>query len=421
MHGEQTTLSSHEVGTDFIVEIDLYYPKRLHDAHRFFPLALERMTITREDLSPEMQDKAEVVKPTQSAKLVGTLNHKEKYVVDMRALRLYLKLGMRPGRVYRVVVVSKKAWLKPYIDLCTSKRQTATTKFEKDFWKLMVNCVYGKVMENKRNHSNVKIVLDRIRAMRLLRKPLFKQFEILTEDKALFMMQSSCIKMDKPMYVGFTVLEYSKMLMYELYYEVFSKRYPNQLTLLYTDTDSFIFKITTQNLYDDFAEPQFRDILDNCDYPKDHPLYSEHNKKVLGKIKDETNGLPIRDFVALKAKMHAFRVGNETEKRAKGITRAVVRDNISWVDYYNCLFDSRVQSNIVTNIRSTNHILNTVRTLKLSLSPFDDKRYYLNNIESVPWGHYSIPGTNVQLVPEFEQGDLNWFNLYHDIYRDLSK
>ena len=142
---------------------------------------------------------------------------------------------------------------------------------------------------------------------------------------------------------------------------------------------------------------------------------------MLGKIKDETNGFPIRDFVALKAKMYAFRVGDETEKRAKGITRAVVRDNITWEDYYRCLFDDRVQSNIVTNIRSTNHVLNTVRTLKLSLSPFDDKRYYINSVESLPWGHYSIPGTHVKLIPEFEQGDLDWFNLHHDFYRDLSK
>ena len=131
--------------------------------------------------------------------------------------------------------------------------------------------------------------------------------------------------------------------------------------------------------------------------------------------------MPIQDFVALKAKMYAFRVGGDTTKRAKGITRAVVRDNITWEDYYNCLFDDKIQSNIVTNIRSTNHMINTVRTLKLSLSPFDDKRYYLNSIESVPWGHYSIPDTNVQVIPEYEQGDLNWFHLYHDIYRDLSK
>ena len=194
------------------------------------------MTISREDLSPTMLQKTQIVKQPQTAKLIGTLYHKEKYIVDMRALRLYLRLGMRPGRVHRVVVVNKKPWLKPYIDLCTSKRQTSTNKFEKDFWKLMVNCVYGKAMENKRNHSQVKIILDKIKAMKLLRKPLFKQFQILTEDKALFMLQNACVKMDKPMYVGFTVLEYSKVKMYELHYDVFSKRYPSQLTLLYTDT-----------------------------------------------------------------------------------------------------------------------------------------------------------------------------------------
>ena len=97
-----------------------------------------------------------------------------------------------------------------------------------------------------------------------------------------------------------------------------------------------------------------------------------------------------------------------------------MRGNISWEDYYNCLFDDKVQANIVTNIRSTKHILETVRTLKLSLSPFDDKRYYVNSIQSVPWGHYSIPGTNVQTIPEFEQGEIDWFRLDHEFFRDLS-
>ena len=146
----------------------------------------------------------------------------------------------------------------------------------------MVNCVYGKAMENKHNHSTVKIVLNKLKAMKLSRKPFFEQFQILSEERALFMLQNSRVKMDKSMYVGFTMLEYAKIKMYQLHYEIFSKTYPSKLTVLYTDTDSFIYKIDAYILYDDLAESDSSDILDNCDYPKDHPLYSEKNKKVQG-------------------------------------------------------------------------------------------------------------------------------------------
>lgn len=413
----------HPAGNDleFILEVDIYYPHKLHRVHRMFPLAPEKMIIKKETLGPEMSYISALChQKDKSEKLVGTLHHKKNYVVDSRTLRFYLKHGLKITKIHRVMTVWKKPWLKPYIDLCTSKRQEATSKFDKDFWKFLVNSVYGKTMENKRNHSNVHIVMDRQKAAKLLRKPLFTQYKILTEDKVLFNMRKVSVKMDRPMYVGFTVLEYAKMKMYELHYDLFLKRYAQNIDLLYTDTDSLIYQIRTRDLYKDFEEEIFKFHMDFSDYPEDHPLHSLHNKKVYGKLKDEYNGSIITEFIALKAKMYALKSTEGVKKVAKGITRSVVRDEITWENYHKCLFNDQIHRNIVTNIRAKDHIINTVRLQKLSLTPFDDKRYYRNNVDSLPWGHHDIPGhTDPELIQQLEDSPVNWFNMKHQDYSSL--
>lgn len=279
-------------------------------------------------------------------------------------------------------------WIKPYIDLCTQMRQQATSSFEKDFWKLMVNSFFGESIENKRKYVNVRAVLNQEQLNKCIKNPLYEEFMILDDSKAFVKYRKTRVIMDKPIYLGFTVLELSKLLMYNLHYSVFKPFYGSRLKLVYTDTDSFIYHMETENLYKDFDK--LSDIMDFCDYPKDHPLYSEKNKKVIGKLKDEMHGEPISMVVALKSKLYYLETKNASkqQKRAKGVQRSILRDEITRETYLDCLFDLRVHKHPMRRITSKNHEIIGMEQLKISLSPLDDKRYALDKINTLAFGHF---------------------------------
>ena len=174
------------------------------------------------------------IKWRPSEKLILDLNHKEKYVLHYLNLKLYLELGLELKKVHRVLRFKQSKWLAPYIDLNTKLREKANDKFTQDLLKLFNNAVFGKSCENVRNHVNVKMALTAIQAKNYLKKPLFDEFKILAEDKLIIKMRKSTIKLNKPIIIGFTVLELSKNLMYELYYNILLKKFPKRLQLCYT-------------------------------------------------------------------------------------------------------------------------------------------------------------------------------------------
>ncbi|XP_025017056.1 uncharacterized protein LOC112539083 [Tetranychus urticae] len=270
--------------------------------------------------------------------------------------------------------------------LCTEKRQQANNAFEKDFWKLMINSLYGKSIENKRKHCEVKFLNDRADVIKATRKPLFDQFCILDENRAIAKLRKSKVLLDKPIAVGFSVLEFTKLYMYQLHYDTFKAHYGQKISLVYTDTDSFIYHIQTENLYRDFA--YFANIMDFCDYPKDHFLHSNENKKKLGYLKDETNGDPIIEIIALKSKMYLIRSVNNERKTAKGIQKHVVKSQILRDDYRNCLYNEELYRHTNHELQSKNHIIKAISTEKISLSPLDDKRWAIDNINTHAFGHY---------------------------------
>ena len=134
--------------TGYILEVDLEYPHHLHDLHNDYPLAPESLLITRDMLSPFCKSFKQ--KHCDARKLVPNLQHKTKYIVHYRNLKLYADLGMKITQVHRVLSFSQKPWMKPYIDFNTEKRKHAKNDFEKELFKLLNNAVFGKTMENVR-------------------------------------------------------------------------------------------------------------------------------------------------------------------------------------------------------------------------------------------------------------------------------
>ena len=259
------------------------------------------------------------LKPPESEKLLLTLEDKSNYVVHYRNLQFYLKQGMKLKRVHRVLEFEQECWMEPYIQMNTELRKKSKSDFEKNFYKLMNNSVFGKTMENMRKRVEIKLArsdeTEKIR--KLVASPLHSRFVIFSNDLVGIGMHKSKLLLDKPVYTGMTILDNSKILMYDFFYNELKEQYGPKCELLYTDTDSLLVEIETDDVYKDIEKN--KNLYDTSDYPKEHPLYLNINKKVLGKMKDECNGTPIVECVCLRPKMYSILKADEKNiKKSKG-------------------------------------------------------------------------------------------------------
>ena len=278
-------------------------------------------------------------------------------------------------------------WLEKYITLNTEKRKLAKSTFEKDFFKLCNNSVYGKVLQNDRKRSDIRLVGDQKKAELLLARPEFESYEIINEYLSMIKLRQTSVYWNKPTSVGFCVLELSKLLMYQFHYDYIVKKYGKNATLLFTDTDSLCYEITTPDIYKDMQAD--KDLFDTSDYPKDHPLYSPVNSKVIGKMKDECNGKPPLEFVGLRSKMYSLLLQDDNHKcTVKGVQRAFLKKRVTHQDYLDCLQQQTRTQASFHNIVSKNHNVTTAKITKIGLSAYDDKRFLLRDSpRTLAYGH----------------------------------
>ena len=355
-----------------ILEVDLEYPKHLHDRHNDYPLAPERLVL----------DKVE--------KLVPNLNDKTKYVIHYENIKLYESLGLKITKIHRGIKFEESPWLKKYIDLNTDLRSKANNEFEKDFFKLMNNSVLGKTMENIRNRVDIRLVNSEKKAKKLAAKPNFKHCNIFDENLVAIHMKKTKLVFSKPVYLGMCILDLSKTLMYDFHYNYTKNKFSEKATLLFTDTDSLAYEIETEDFYKDISG-DVREFFDTSNFPKDHASGIEIgcNKKVVGTFKDEAGGKIISEFVGLRAKLYAYKMNEgKEEKRCKGVKKAVVKRSINFEDYKTCLFTGKAKTRTMNVIRSHGHELFTEEVNKIALSANDDKRVILEDgIHTLAHGH----------------------------------
>ena len=356
-----------------ILEVDLTYPENLHDLHNDYPLAPERLTVNKVE------------------KLIPNLNDKTKYVIHHETLKLYLSLGLKLTKIHRGITFEESAWLKPYTDLNTNLRAKAQNDFEKDFFKLMNNSVFGKTMENIRNRVDIRLVTRESQAKKLTCRPNYQHHTIFCENLTAVHMKKVSLKFNKPVYLGMSILDLSKTLMYDFHYNYIKPKYGENAKLLFTDTDSLAYEIETEDFYRDISS-DVKSKFDTSNYPKDHPsgIITGVNKKVIGMFKDEASGKQIAEFVGLRAKLYSYRVEESyEEKKCKGVKKAVIKKTITFNDYKDCLFDSKPAMRKMNVIRSHLHTMYTETVNKIALSPFDDKRLIReDNIHTFAYGHY---------------------------------
>ena len=345
-----------------ILEVDLEYPEELHDLHNEYPLAPERLEINKVE------------------KLIPNLNNKTSYVLHYKNLKLYESLGMKVTKIHRGTKFEESPWLKEYIDMNTNLRAKAKNEFEKDFFKLMNNSVFGKTMENIQKHVYIKLVNNnKKQAKKLAAKPNFERCTIFDENFIVIHMKKTCIVYDKPVYLGMCILDLSKTLMYDFHYNYIKKKYGEKAKLLLTDTDSLTYEIETEDFYKDISE-DVEAKFDTSNFSKNHPSgipVGLNNNLVIGKFKDECGDKIMQEFVGLRAKLYSYKMyeGDEAMK-CKGVKQFVVHDEITFIDYKDCLFGGLAdgkQMRTMNVIRSHRYEVYTEQVNKIALSSSDDK------------------------------------------------
>ena len=194
---------------------------------------------------------------------------------------------MRLTKIHRVLKFKQSDWMKKYIDFNTKKRKNEDNDFEKDFFKLMINSVYGKSMENLRKRINVRLINNAKDFLKYTNRPTYITHKIFGKDYAAIHKIKSILMLNKPIYVGFTVLELSKWLMYDFHYNFIKKNI--NAKLLFTDTYSLTYEIKSENAYEEFFK--WKGLFDFSNYSKDPKFFDDANKKVISKMKDEFGGL----------------------------------------------------------------------------------------------------------------------------------
>ena len=269
----------------YFLEVDLEYTNKVHELHNNYPLAPEKLAVSSDILSKYCKGIADEyeIKVGDVTKLIPNLGNKTKYVLHYRNLQLYLSSGMKLTKIYRVLKFKQSDWMRKYIDFNTEKRKNAANDFEKDFLKLMINSVYGKSMENLRKRINVRLVSNEKDFLKYMSRPTCITHKLFDKDYAAIHEIKPVPMLNKPIYVGFTVLELSKWMMYDFHYN-FIKNNLNA-ELLFTDTDSLTYEIKLENVYEDFFK--WKDLFDFSNHSKDSKFYDDTNEKVIGKIKDD--------------------------------------------------------------------------------------------------------------------------------------
>lgn len=375
---------SDESDFGYILEVDLAYPEYLHNAHSDLPFAVEKFTPPG----------------AKNPKLIANLYDKFNYVIHYVHLKECLKNGLIIRKIHRVLTFKQQNFLQKYIDLNTRLRQASTSDFEKDFFKLLNNAIFGKTIENKRKQANIKLVTNwngsninnktnkKLSAEKMIAKPNLKNITVFSENLVAVHLSPEKIVLDRPIYIGFTVLEYAKQHLYKFHYDFIKNKYKNKARLCYTDTDSLLYFIRTEDFYQDMKNEIDKFDTSNFDVNNCFNI-PRINAKIPGLFKDELGGDIITEFTGLRAKLYCIKSKKIQIKKAKGVSKTITKRLT--LHHYNSTLNSDVSYKSKMNmIKSIKHSLYTQEVNKLILNRNDDKRQILpNNIETLPWGHCS--------------------------------
>ena len=381
-----------EIG--FILEVDLEYPRDLHDKHFDFPVGPVNQDINFNQLSPYAKACLQNLRNVESysaKKLIASFETKRNYVIHFANLKYYLELGLKLLKIHSGFSFRQKKCFESYVKYCTEKRKNSVSRFQGSTYKTLSNSLFGKTMESKRDRLKCRFVMNRSFCEKYISESNSTSFKILNQKLVCIFEKQRNILMDKPIAIGFTILERAKLLMYELYYSKIKPKFAFT-RCLYTDTDSLLLFV--KKFEKDYGRDSFeiiKDLMDFSNYPSSHQLYSCERKNQLGFIKNELPVSPLFQFVGLRSKTYCIEtLNNEIIRKAKGVSYNY-QNTISFDSYLQCLF--KIKDNTIEQvvIRSINHRIFTQSVCKVSFSSFDDKRFLYNcGIHTTAYGDYKI-------------------------------
>ncbi|XP_034236350.1 uncharacterized protein LOC117642369 [Thrips palmi] len=374
----------------YIFYLDLIYPQSIKEFTKQFPLCPTTENICYNMLSDYQKqwlNDMGVRYPTKGVtKLVASQLDKNNLTIHLAPLQTYLKLGMKIGKIHRVLTYSQSYWLQNWVQFNIDKRKLAKTKLEQDTSKLSINSVFGSFLLCKRKQRRVTLVSNERQLRRLVSSPLFTNANVINNRLCVVEHRPSFVVLDRPYILGFCILEHAKTIVYRFYYDTLVKVFGERMNLAYVDTDSYFLTIKTDNLYEEFKKLSAH--LDTSNYNPLHPLYSLENKGRLLCVKDELAGRPISEAIFIKSKCYCIQVDDDTcTKKLKGVSRRSVDKRLTFDDYLNCLYENRkifVQQMQITN---KDFKLYTAKSNRLAISSFDDKSYYLDSVTLQPHGY----------------------------------
>ena len=375
------------------VECTLDYPVTLHDLHADYLLAPVKTKITYNKLSPYAQflcDMHDLKSTLNSEKWLMTFERRSFYVLHYRNFQIYVKLGMEVVAIHSALAFHQAPFMKSYVELNSAKRAKTTKKFDADLYKLAMNSLFGKTIENPEKRTKVKLCHSQRELEKNVGHFSFKHSKIINKNLVGVEMKNSFVKMNKPFYVGNAVFESSKFHMYNFHYNVMKPVFDDRIQLLYTDTDYLLYKICSTDPYPELAQAGQMGWFNFSNFPTEHTCHDDLNKCNPGFFKDECNACPIREFVDLHSKMYSISIeGSENEVNVvKGVKKSVIENNLKFSNYLECLLCK--QSYECKCIRSSRHRVHTLAMKKKTLSSFDDKRFLLNMMHSVPYGYRNM-------------------------------
>ena len=341
-----------------ILEVDIDYPKELHELHTDLPFVSDRKIINK------------------TSKLITSFEDKKEYVIHISALKQALNHGLKLRKVHRVVSFIQKSWMRSYITKNTKLRNEAKNEFEKGFYKLMNNSVFGKTMENIRKHRGIKLVTTNNRRKKLVSEPNYDTCRRFSDHLMAIEMKKTKVYMNKHIYIGQAVLDTSKTLMYEFYYNYLKPKYVDKVKLCYIDTDSFIFYVETEDFYHDII-PDLNSCFDTSKLNNklDRAIPKGINEGILGMFKDELKGEVMTEFIALAFKVYAYMCDNDkVDKRVKGIKKCVGDRVLMFQHYIDALPLNKKIRATQQRFKSDYHIITTEEVNKIALSRKNDKR-----------------------------------------------
>ena len=358
-------IKNHDENSDtgYLLAVDLTYPKDLYEKHKYLPFLPEKLKVDN------------------STKLSYNFKEKKYYSVHICALKQALNHGLKLDKVHSVVTFSQSAWLKQYIDRNTEFRMKANNDFEKNYFKLLNYSFYGKAMENVRKYRDIRLVNNENRRSKIAAEPNYNGTKYISEDFLIMELKKRDVYMNKPLYLGKAILDHSKMLMYEFWYDCLQPMYNDKTELCYMDTHSFFIYVETDDFYNDISN-DINKWYDTSNYKKDinRPLEKGKNKKAIGKFKDELGSFIISEFGAHRAKTYAYKLDNNDEvKKAKGTKKCVIQNQLTFKDYVNVLFNKVPMIKSQFSFRSRNHEICTEKINKIALSSNDNKRIQDDN------------------------------------------